>query len=95
MPVGSVRKGAQVTKGEIGRLGKAVRSEDSLEALVELRNVLADAMDNSKDARSIAALSRQITEVLSRIDALRPEEGKGKGELTVVEQLMERRKKGA
>ena len=82
-------------KEEIGRLGKAVRSEDSLEALVELRNVLADAMDNSKDARSIAALSRQITEVLSRIDALRPEEGKGKGELTVVEQLMERRKRGA
>lgn len=83
-----------MTKEEVGRLGKAVRSEDSLEALVELRNVLADAMDNSKDARSIAALSRQITEVLSRIDKLRPEDEAG-GELTVVEQLMERRKKGA
>ena len=29
---------------DVGRLGKAVRSEDSLEALLELRNVLADAM---------------------------------------------------
>lgn len=79
---------------DVGRLGKAVRSEDSLEALLELRNVLADAMDNSKDARSIAALSRQITEVLERIDKLRPEDT-GNRELTVVEQLMERRKKGA
>lgn len=80
---------------EVGRLGKAVRSEDSLEALLELRNVLADAMDRSQDARSIAALSRQITEVLERIDKLRPEEEKGDRELTVVEQLMERRKRGA
>lgn len=84
-----------MTKEEIGRLGKAVRSEDSLEALITLRNVLADAMDGSTDARSIAALSRQITEVLQRIDKLRPEDGGSKGELTVVEQLMERRKKGA
>lgn len=71
-----------------------MRSEDSLEALLELRNVLADAMDRSQDARSIAALSRQITEVLERIDKLRPEDT-GDRELTVVEQLMERRKKGA
>lgn len=84
-----------MTKEDIGRLGKAVRSENSLEALVELRNVLADSMDNSKDARSIAALSRQITEVLSRIDALRPEDEKKGRELTAVEQLLERRKKGA
>ena len=83
-----------MTEEDVGRLGKAVRSEDSLEALLELRNVLADAMDNSKDARSIAALSRQITEVLERIDKLRPEDT-GDRELTVVEQLMERRKKGA
>lgn len=79
---------------EVGRLGKAVRSEDSLEGLIVLRNVLADAMDNSKDARSIAALSRQITDVMERIDKLRPEDT-GDRELTVVEQLMERRKKGA
>ena len=83
-----------MTMEDVGRLGKAVRSEDSLEALIELRNVLADAMDNSKDARSIAALSRQITEVLQRIDKLRQEDETG-GELTVVEQLMERRKKSA
>lgn len=79
---------------DVGRLGKAVRSEDSLEGLIVLRNVLADAMDNSSDARSIAALSRQITDVMERIDKLRPED-KGDRELTVVEQLMERRKKGA
>lgn len=81
-------------KEDVGRLGKAVRSEDSLEGLIVLRNVLADAMDNSKDARSIAALSRQITDVMERIDKLRPEDT-GDRELTVVEQLMERRKKGA
>ena len=80
---------------DVGRLGKAVRSEDSLEGLIVLRNVLADAMDNSSDARSIAALSRQITDVMERIDKLRPEEEKGDRELTVVEQLMERRKRGA
>lgn len=79
---------------DVGRLGKAVRSEDSLEGLIVLRNVLADSMDNSSDARSIAALSRQITDVMERIDKLRPEDA-GDRELTVVEQLMERRKKGA
>ena len=45
---------------DLGRLGRAVRTDDSLESLIELRNVLADAMDSSEDARSIAALSRQI-----------------------------------
>lgn len=75
----------------LGRLGKAVRAEHSFESLIELRNVLADAMDSSEDARSIAALSRQLTEVLARIDELRPPVDDGKP-LTVVEQLMERRK---
>ena len=76
---------------ELGRLGRAVRTEQTFESLVELRNVLADAMDSSEDARSIAALSRQMTEVLALIDEARPPVGDGKP-LTVVEQLMERRK---
>lgn len=76
---------------DLGRLGRAVRTDDSLESLVELRNVLADAMDSSEDARSIAALSRQMTEVLALIDEARPPVDDGKP-LTVVEQLMERRK---
>ena len=76
---------------ELGRLGRAVRTEQTFESLVELRNVLADAMDSSEDARSIAALSRQMTEVLALIDEARPPVGEGKP-LTVVEQLMERRK---
>ena len=76
---------------ELGRLGRAVRTERTFESLVELRNVLADAMDSSEDARSIAALSRQMTEVLALIDEARPPVDDGRP-LTVVEQLMERRK---
>ena len=76
---------------ELGRLGRAVRTEQTFESLIELRNVLADAMDSSEDARSIAALSRQMTEVLALIDEARPPVDDGKP-LTVVEQLMERRK---
>ena len=76
---------------ELGRLGRAVRTERTFDSLVELRNVLADAMDSSEDARSIAALSRQMTEVLALIDEARPPVDDGKP-LTVVEQLMERRK---
>ena len=76
---------------ELGRLGRAVRTERTFESLVELRNVLADAMDSSEDARSIAALSRQMTEVLALIDEARPPVDEGRP-LTVVEQLMERRK---
>ena len=76
---------------ELGRLGRAVRTEQTFESLIELRNVLADAMDSSEDARSIAALSRQMTEVLALIDEARPPVDEGKP-LTVVEQLMERRK---
>ena len=48
-------------------------------------------MDSSEDARSIAALSRQMTEVLALIDEARPPVDDGKP-LTAVEQLMERRK---
>ena len=76
---------------ELGRLGRAVRTEQTFESLIELRNVLADAMDSSEDARSIAALSRQMTEVLALIDEARPPVDEGKP-LTVVEQLLERRK---
>ena len=70
---------------ELGRLGRAVRTEQTFESLIELRNVLADAMDSSEDARSIAALSRQMTEVLALIDEARPPVDDGKP-LTVVEQ---------
>ena len=76
---------------ELGRLGRAVRTERTFESLVELRNVLADAMDSSEDARSIAALSRQMTEVLALIDEARPPVDDGEP-LTVVEQLAARRR---
>ena len=76
---------------ELGRLGRAVRTEQTFESLVELRNVLADAMDSSEDARSIAALSRQMTEVLALIDEARPPVDDGEP-LTVVEQLAARRR---
>ena len=76
---------------ELGRLGRAVRTEQTFESLIELRNVLADAMDSSEDARSIAALSRQMTEVLALIDEARPPVDDGEP-LTVVEQLAARRR---
>ena len=83
--------GLKMADSELGRLGRAVRTEQTFESLVELRNVLADAMDSSEDARSIAALSRQMTEVLALIDEARPPVDDGKP-LTVVEQLRARRK---
>jgi len=78
-------------KNEFGRLGTAVRTERSIDSLIELRNVIADTLDRSTDARSVAQLSRQMTEVLKQIDEIRPPVDDSKP-MTPVEQLMERRK---
>lgn len=47
-------------------------SGSRLAALEELRGVLARAIDNCESARDLAALSRQMTEVLAQIDAVNP-----------------------
>lgn len=55
---------------DVGRLGAVARNGDRLATLRTLRDVLADSMDSSQDARSVAALSRQMTDVLAQIDDL-------------------------
>lgn len=78
-------------KNKFGRLGSAVRTERSIDSLIELRNVIADTLDQSTDARSVAQLSRQMTEVLKQIDEIRPPVDDSRP-VTPIEQLMERRK---
>ncbi|MGP5147182.1 hypothetical protein [Corynebacterium variabile] len=53
-----------------GTVGGSVRSGSQLTALVALRDKLADAIDQEMDSRAIATLTRQLTDVLQRIDDL-------------------------
>lgn len=46
---------------------------DRLETLRVLRNTLAKQIDDSDSARDVAALSRQLTDVLEQIATLAPE----------------------
>lgn len=55
------------------RLADAVTGS-RLEALRALRDRLADDIDKTRSARDVAALSRQLTEVLEQIDDLAPPE---------------------
>lgn len=49
------------------RLTEAAASGNRLDTLVALRNRLAEEIDNSTSGRDIAALSRQLTDVLEAI----------------------------
>lgn len=73
----------------LGELGKAVRNGDQLTSLVALRDQLADMMDSTTDARATASLSRQLVDVLSRIDACG---GTSDKKANPVDQLAQRRK---
>ena len=54
-------------------LASVAHAGDLLETLRELRDVIARAMSASEvPARDLAALSRQLTQVLAEIDALKP-----------------------
>lgn len=53
-------------------LEPVVQSGDRIASLEALRNKLANAIDLCESARDIAALSRQLTEVIAQIADLRP-----------------------
>ena len=53
-------------------VAEAAQSGDSMAALVALRDTLAQAIDGVGAKRDLAALSRQLTDVLAKIDAHRP-----------------------
>lgn len=55
----------------MGKLYEAAVDEDRLAILIELRNLLADRLDNCGSDRDIAALSRQLVQVTAEIDELR------------------------
>lgn len=53
-------------------LSKAAASGDRLKALVALRDRLAEAIEATESARDVAALSRQLTDVLAQIEEVKP-----------------------
>lgn len=71
-------------------LGGAVRTGDQLTALVALRDHLADSLDSQDDARATASLSKQLVDVMARIEDLGGV-GRAQGS-TVLDQLAQKRK---
>lgn len=67
-------------------LAVAAKTGDRLEALRVLRDTIARAIDTCESGRDLAALSRQLTDVLAQIAALAP-----KIEVDVVDEISERR----
>lgn len=57
-------------------LTEAVRSGDRREALIALRDSLAEAIDGTESGRDIAALSKRLMEVMGEIAALPEKTGK-------------------
>jgi len=53
-------------------LADTAKGGDRLATLRALRDLLATELDNTASARDVAALSRQMTEVLLQIEALAP-----------------------
>ena len=54
----------------LGELTKAAQSGSEVQALVALRDYLAEMMDGTKDVRSAAALAKQFRDTVQRIDEL-------------------------
>jgi hypothetical protein len=69
-------------------LAEAVGTESRLTALKALRDRLATTMDESESARDIAALSKQLMDVLIQIEAVAPKKVEVK---SAVDQIAERR----
>lgn len=65
---------------------KAADSGDRMETLEALRHKLAVAIDQSDSGRDIAALSKQLREVLEEIELAQPEEPKTRNVLEIVRQ---------
>ena len=56
---------------ELKKLMEVAPTGDRLKTLETLRDVIANAIDGTTSARDIAALSRQMTEVLTEIDEIK------------------------
>lgn len=54
----------------MGKLVKVSKGGDRLTQLVELRNIIADAIDKCDSMRDLASLSRQYRETLDEIEAI-------------------------
>ena len=65
---------------------KAADSGDRMETLEALRHKLAVAIDQSDSGRDIAALSKQLREVLEEIELAQPEEPKTRTVREIVRQ---------
>ena len=57
-------------------LAAVAKTGDHIKTLYALRDKLASSIDESKSARDIAALSRQITEVMALIEKAKPPDKK-------------------
>lgn len=49
---------------------QAAASGDRLQTLIELRSVLAQAIDKTRSARDLPLLARRLMEVMSEVEAL-------------------------
>jgi len=72
---------------------RAASSEDQLEALRALRALLALHLQKTDSARDVAALSRQMTDVLKQIAELKAAQPEQKG--TPLDELAKRRAEAA
>ena len=50
---------------------KAAKSDNRIDALIELRNLIAKRLDQGVSDRDLAALSRQLVQVTAEIDEIR------------------------
>ena len=58
-------------------VAEAASTDDRLKALVALRDTLARSIDACDSMRDLAALSRQMTDVLEQIEKLAPQVEEG------------------
>jgi hypothetical protein len=73
-----------------GSLGKVARDGDELATLRELRDNLADAIDNARTRglyAEVSSLTGRFTTVIARISQLAPDTGKG----TALDEVTKRR----
>lgn len=69
----------------VGSVSEAVEFGSRLDELVQMRRVIAKAIDTTASARDLAALTKRLTEISKEIDVLRREEfesGDAGGELS-------------
>ena len=57
----------------VGSVSEAVEFGSRLDELVQMRRVIAKAIDTTASARDLAALTKRLTEISKEIDVLRRE----------------------